>query len=425
MGDYFNLKYNRTTVRAEILAGCSMFISVMYILAVNPAALSSCGMNYYSAFMATVITSSLATLAMSLYAKMPIVLAPGLSMSALFVWMTMNYFDGDYRITLLATYLSGILFVVLMMTGLFRKIDRRIPVCVKYGVITGIGISLIRTSLSGMGFFEHPFRWESVIVLFGLIVIGFLHRKERHGAIFHGTIVTALVGYLLIALTSQGTLVEALRNIFHANDIFDTFHWSGEIFFGDCFHFPSVLVFRESPELIQKLVIAVLGFTFFHFTDAVGTTSSLFVALREKGAMLPEEYKRKAMYVNGVAQIASGLLGTSSATSYAESVVGIAEGAKTGLAGLTVSILFLLSGFLIPRFAMLSDYVTAPAIIAAGVMSLSVLKSFRTWKREEQVIVAGMGLYIGLSFEVALGFAAGMIANLIIQFVRERGFGTK
>ncbi len=409
MRDYFNLSYHKTTYRNEIMAGLSMFISVSYILVVNPTVLSSCGMDYYGVFMATVITSALATLAMALYAKMPFVLAPGLSINAMFVWLTVHAFAGNYRVTLLATYLSGVLFILLMMTGLFSRIDRLIPQCVRYGILMGIGLSLIRTGIGNMHWPQQFLRRETGIVLGGIILILWLEHRKVRGAMFYGMIATALVGYPLVALRGDGSFCENLRQLLITHNIFDSFAWNGEVFFAECFHLPSAQLFVDNPNLLWRLALGVLTLTIFHFTDAVGTTSSLFVMMSDRGAMLPAEYKRKAMYVNGMAEIASGLFGTSSVTSYAESMVGIAEGARTGIAGVTVSVMFIVAGIIVPRTSTIADFVTVPVIIAAGVLSCRILWQLKGHGKREWIVTLGSGLYIGMTFQIAIGFAGGML----------------
>ncbi len=409
MRDFFNLKYHGTTYRNEIMAGLSMFVSVAYILVVNPEVLSQCGMDYYGVFMATVITSAISTIAMAVYAKMPFVVAPALSINAVFVWMTMHYLGGNYQIALMATYLSGVLFIVLMMTGLFRKIDRCVPDCVRYGVLVGIGLSLIRTGIEKVGIFKNFWRLETLIVAVALVLIFWLEYKKVKGAIFYVLILTMLVGYPLVALREGGDFWLHLKQLIISEDVFNDFTWNGEVFFAECFHMPSFQVFVDNPGLFGRMLLTVLTFSILHFADAIGTTSSLFAMMTDRGAMLPAEYKRSAMYVNGIAEITSGLLGTSSATSYAESMVGIAEGARTGVAGLTVGILFLISGFVIPRTSNIADFVTAPAIIAAGLISCRILRNLKNARWIDWAVTIAAGLYIGFTFQVALGFIGGMI----------------
>ena len=408
MKDYFDIKFHKTTYRAEIMAGITMFLSTVYILVVNPTVLQQCGMDYYSVFLATVFTSAISTFVMSVYAKMPILLAPGLSMNVMFVVVTMRYFHGDYKMALLGTYLSGVLFLALVVTGIFREIDNRIPDCVKSGVLAGLGLALMRTGLNSVQFFEKTISKEVLLTIIGIVVMWILRRHHVSGFIIYGMLITAIVGCVGMAILSPDNFVKEISDMI----AYEAFEWKGEQFFRECFHFPSVTTIMRNPEKLLNLLTVTAIFTIYHFADAVGTTSSIYIFMKETGMELPASYREKSMYVNGIAGMVSGLFGTSSATSYAESTVGVAEGAKTGVASLTASILFLLFGFVIRFVNGIPTFITAPTLIVSGVISCMILKHLKEWKWVERVIAVAMTLYIGFTFQIANGVIAGMLVYM-------------
>ncbi len=417
MKDFFDVKYHKTTYLNEIMAGVSMFFSVAYILVVNPSILAQCGMNAGNVFLATAITAAISTFFMAIYGKAPVVLAPGLSLNSLFVWYTMSYFGGDYSVTLLATYLSGVVVIMLVLSGVYRKIDSMIPDLIKYAILAGDGLALARVGLDNAGFFQDPFRLETLYILFGILVIAFLRRKKVRGGILIGMVSTALLGYLVSALVFHRGFGASVSAVFTQSS---TTVIDSESFFADCFRFPSLHRFISDPGLFLQLLGVTLSISIYHFTDAMGTTSSLFAYLDQKGRRLPNAYKTKSMYVNGMAGMISGLFGTSSCTTYAESIVGISEGACTGVASATVAILFLISGFFFPFVGSIASYITAAPLVVVGILSFILLKYTTGMDLFERILMLGIALYIGFTFQIAIGFGVGMVVYYLYHRICKR-----
>ena len=423
--DYFNLKFHNTTVKNEIFAGIAMFMAMSYILVVCPTVLSEAGMSYNGVFLATVCVSGFTTIVSAFYTKLPIALAPGLGITSIFLGLATGEQALHWSVLLLATYTAGIIICGFIRFGVFDKIMEVMEEDFRRMLMSGIGFALFLYGISTTGLIEkkngfYTFGQIQVIPLaictVSIMVMYMAKKWNKRGFILLGLIVAYVlsisVNYYETYRVADVSFGNYLKGIF-------SFSYDVREIENVMLSFPDVIeVFSDSRTIIL-FINAVFVFTMGHFFDAVGTNTSSFDAINSDIDLRMKDTVslKRAITVDGVGNIVSGLIGTPSVTAYGESLVGIVSGGKTGITALTTGCLFLLCFFFSPLFTSMATYVAAPALIYVG---LALLLRYREFDRSRTVLfVFGIGLilYVGTSFHIGNAVLYGLLIYTLIKIV--------
>lgn len=423
--DYFNLKFHNTTVKNEIFAGIAMFMAMSYILVVCPTVLSEAGMNYNGVFLATVCVSGFTTIVSAFYTKLPIALAPGLGITSIFLGLATGEQALHWSVLLLATYTAGIVICGFVRFGVFDKIMEVMEEDFRRILMSGIGFALFLYGISTTGLIEkkngfyilgHIRIIPIAICAVSILVMRMAKKWNKKGFILMGLVVAYVlsisVNYYEVYCRSAISFGEYLKGIF-------SFSYDVREISTVMFAFPDVIeVFSDSRTIIL-FINAVFIFTMGHFFDAVGTNTSSFDAINTDidFRMKDTVSLKRAITVDGVGNIVSGLMGTPSVTAYGESLVGIVSGGKTGITAITTGCLFLLCFFFSPLFTSMATYVAAPALIYVG---LTLLLRYREFDRSRKIpFLFGIGLilYVGISFNIGNAVLYGLLIYTVIKIV--------
>lgn len=397
---YFRLAENQTTVRKEFIGGLTTFVTMAYIVVVNPQILSESGMPIEGVLFATCIASAVATLVMGLYANYPIALAPGMSLNAYFTYSVCLGMHVPWQTALGVIFLSGIFFLFLTVTRVREQIVNGIPECLKFSTAGGIGMFIAFIGLRnaklvvanpatfvGLGTFSNR---DTQLACLGLAIMLILMARKVSGAILIGIFATTLLG----------------------------------IFRGAA-HWPSAIVSLPNPSLTWMkldlrgavhlgLLEIVFVFLFVDLFDNVGT----LVAVCEQGGFVRDgKIPRvgKALVSDAVGTIFGSLTGTSTVTSYIESAAGVAAGARTGLTNVFVAGFFLLATFCSPIAAAIPGFATAPALIVVGALMAESIARVR-WDEFTEAIPAFVTLLATpLTFSIATGLSLGLITYTLVK----------
>ncbi len=366
MDKFFRLEENGTTVKREVIGGITTFLTMAYIIVVNPGILSDAGMPFGALVTATCLTAALATILMGLYANLPLALASGMGLNAYFAYSVCGVKGIDWRVALLAVFIEGIIFIILSVTKVREAVVNAIPKNLKIAVSAGIGLFIAFIGFVNAGLVENndatlvsvgKFTSPTVLIaLFGIIVIVLFEIKKVKGSILWGILASSVAAWIYAIVSPDAA---AALNIFVPSKIFE-FNNINEIFFA----FDTSYLFDMSK--LGTLLGVVVVFLFVDFFDTVGT----LVGVASKADMIDKDGKvknaGKALLVDAVGTTAGAMLGTSTVTTFVESSAGVAEGARTGLASVVTGILFILAMFFAPVFAAIPGCATAPALIVVG-----------------------------------------------------------
>ncbi|MCI7498520.1 MAG: NCS2 family permease, partial [Oscillospiraceae bacterium] len=380
----FKLKQNNTTVKTEIAAGVTTFVTMAYILAVNPNILSAAGMDRTAVLLATCLASFLGTVIMALSANLPFALSAGMGLNAYFAYTVCGAMGYSWQTALLAVFIEGIIFIILSLTKVRESIFDCIPLSLKRAVSIGIGLFIAFIGLQNAGLcvdsatlvslvsFRDNFSTSGICALLaviGLIITAALYIKNVKGSILIGVFGTWLLG-IICQLTGiyvpDGESYFSLLPTFAMTD----FSKLGETF-GQCFK----VDFGETG--IFNFIIVIFSFLFVDLFDTLGT----IIGVSTKANMLDKDGKlpgiKPALMSDAVATSAGAVLGTSTTTTFVESSAGVAAGGRTGLTALTTAVLFLLSMFLAPIFTAIPSFATAPALIIVGFLMFSSITELK------------------------------------------------
>ncbi|MBS5113924.1 MAG: NCS2 family permease [Coprobacillus cateniformis] len=400
----FKLQEKGTTVKTEILAGVTTFLAMAYILAVNPAMLGETGMSVQGVFLATAISSAVATIIMGLIANYPVALSAGMGVNALFTYTICGTMGLSYKGALACVFVSGIIFVVISVTGLRRMIINAIPAQLKLAIGAGIGFFIAFIGLKNAGIIiASPATFVSlgdftqpavILAIFGILVTILLLSRKVPAAVFYGLLVTAVAGIIagLCGIKGMPTLPNAVV--------------SAE------FDFSLVGVFASGmDELLShpSCFVAIFSLLFVDFFDTAGT----LVAVANRANLIDDkgelENVERALLADSVGTVFGSVMGTSTVTSFVESTSGVEVGGRTGLTALTTGILFLLSVFFSPLLAAVTSAVTAPALVVVGILMAQQLKGI-DW---DNFVYAASGfmtvLFMILAYSISDGIAIGFI----------------
>jgi len=411
----WRLENYNTNVKTEILAGITTFITMAYIMFVNPIILKEAGMDAGAVFVATCLSAAIGTFMMAFYANYPFAQAPGMGLNAFFTYtvvLTMGY---TWQEALAAVFFSGIIFILITLFGIREMIVDAIPLSLKYAVSAGIGLFIAFIGLKnsgiivpnqatyiGFGDLTNP---GTLLAIAGLFITGILMSRNVKGSILLGILITTVLGLFtgIVKLPSDFSIIKmppSLAPTFLKLDI------KGLLGIGENIGFIS---------LVTSVLYVVLSFAFVDLFDTIGT----FIGTGSKAGMLDENGKmpnmKKGLMADTIATTIGSLLGTSTVTTYVESAAGIAEGGRTGLTAFVTGILFLVALFFSPIALLVPTEATAPALIIVGVLMMGSIKKISFEDFTEAMPAFLTIIAMPFTFSIANGIAAGLVAYPIVK----------
>lgn len=422
----FHLKENNTTVRTEVIAGITTFMTMAYILAVNPNLLSASGMDATAVLIATCLASFIGTLAMALLANYPFALAPGMGLNAYFAFTVCGTMGYSWKVALVAVFIEGIIFIVLSLTNVREAVFNAIPMSLKKGVGAGIGLFIAFIGLQGahivvdnsstlLSYVDFRENWHTegicaLLALIGLLLTAVLYIKKIKGSILIGILATWILGMLCQAAGIYQVDVETGFYSLYPSLALTDFSKIGETF-GQCF------TADFSGVGVLNFIVVLLSFLFVDMFDTIGT----LIGVSDKAGMLDKDGKlprvKQALLADAIATSAGAVLGTSTTTTFVESSAGVGAGARTGLASVTTGFLFLLAIFFAPVFTAIPGFATAPALIFVGFLMVSAIVKIDFEDMSEAVPAYLCLIAMPLMYSIAEGIAVGVISYVIINLV--------
>lgn len=423
---FFKLKENGTNVRTEVVAGVTTFMTMAYILAVNPSILSASGMDAQAVLIATAIASFIGTICMALLANYPFALAPGLGLNAYFAYTVCGSMGYSWQIALFAVFVEGLIFIVLSLTKVREAIFNAIPLQLKKGVSVGIGLFIAFIGLQNAGIVVnndstlvsivdftadfHTSGISALLAVIGVFIIAVLYVKKVKGAILIGIFATWILG-IICQLTGL-YVVTPDAGYYSLIPAWSSFNLGAiSSIFGQCFKadFSSLRAF--------DFVAIVCAFLFVDIFDTLGT----LIGCATKADMLDKEGKlpriKEALLADAIATTAGAVLGTSTTTTFVESSAGVAEGGRTGLSSVVTGLLFLLAVFLSPIFITIPSFATAPALLFVGFLMISAVTAIDFNDFTEAVPAYLALIAMPLTYSISEGIAAGVISYVVINLI--------
>jgi AGZA family xanthine/uracil permease-like MFS transporter len=401
----FKLKEHKTDMRTEILAGVTTFMTMAYILAVNPGILGIV-MDAGGVFTATALSAAVATLVMALVANLPFALAPGMGLNAFFVFYVCMVMEKSWQFALTAVLLEGIIFIVLSLTDIRSAILNCIPKSIKHAISIGIGLFIAFIGLQGAGIVVNNdatlvglgdvFTATAGVALLGILLTGILVVRKVKGGLLIGILATTLIGIPFGVTDLSMFDASQLFKIPSLSEVAFKFVGFDEIFTMD-------------------MVIVLLTFLFVDMFDTVGT----LIGVSDKAGFLDENGElpnaKKALLADAVGTTVGACLGTSTVTTYVESASGVAEGGKTGMTAFTTAILFILALFFAPVFLLVPAAATAPALFIVGLFMMSPITKI-DWDDYSEALAAFVTLIMmPLTYSISHGIALGVITYTIVK----------
>lgn len=422
----FKLKANNTTVRTEVIAGITTFMTMAYILAVNPSILSASGMDKNAILMATALSAFIGTIAMAFLANYPFALAPGLGLNAYFAYTVCGSMGYSWHVALLAVFIEGLIFIVLSLTNVREAIFNAIPLTLKKGVSVGIGLFVAFIGLQGAYLvtnsdatlvtvidFTADFHTSgicAILAVIGTLLIAVLYVKKIKGSILIGIFATWILG-IICQLTGLYT-IDAEAGFYSLLPSWSSFDLTAiGSTFGQCFHVDFSVI------KIVDMIVIVFAFLFVDMFDTLGT----LIGVANKANMLDKDGRlpriKQALLADAVATSVGAVLGTSTTTTFVESSAGVSEGGRTGLSSVVTGILFLLAVFLSPIFIAIPGFATAPALIFVGFLMVSAVVEINFKDMTEAIPAYLCLLAMPLMYSISEGIAVGVISYVVINLV--------
>lgn len=398
----FKLKKHDTNIKTEIMAGITTFMTMSYILAVNPQILSESGMDYGAVFSATILASIIAMLLMGFYANLPFGLSAGMGLNAFFTYTVVMKMGHPWQFALTAVFFEGILFMVLSLFGVREAIFNSIPSTLKKAVSVGIGLFIAEIGLLNAGIIEKAepalslgniSSKESIVFFFALIVMVVLTTRKVKGALLWGILVSTILSLILgVTGLPEGSLVSLPPSI-------------------------SPIAFKLDFSNVFSLEMFSVLFSFL-FVDLFDTLGTL-TGVATKAKMLDEngnlENASKALLADAVGTTCGALLGTSTVTTFVESSAGVAEGGRTGLTALACAGCFAIAAFFFPVFSLIPSQATSAALVVVGLFMLSTVVEINFGDITESFPAFMTILMMPLAYSIAEGIAFGMISFVLIK----------
>lgn len=400
---YFKLKENGTNVRTEVIAGITTFLTMAYILAVNPGILSATGMDANALFTTTALAAVVGTLVMALWAKLPFALAPGMGLNAFFAFSVVLGMGYSWQFALTAVLIEGIIFILMTIFNIREAIVDAIPKSIQTAISAGIGLFIAFIGLQNAGIIVNNdatlvhlgdiTSGSALLALIGLVITSVLIIKKVKGDLLIGIIVTALIGIPMGITQMKGfaSLPPSIEPIFFK------------------FDFSQVFTF--------DMMIVVFTFLFVDIFDTLGT----LVGVSRKANMLDKDGKvpnvKKAFMADAVGTTVGAMLGTSTVTTYVESAAGVSEGGRTGLTALVTALCFVAALFFAPLFIAIPGAATAPALILVGLFMLSPIKELDLSDYSESIPAFITILAMPLAYSIAEGITLGALSYVLINML--------
>ncbi|HHV56930.1 MAG TPA: NCS2 family permease [Firmicutes bacterium] len=405
---YFHLTENGTTARTEILAGLTTFVTMAYIILVNPIVLKAGGLDPGAVFMATCFAAAASTLFMGLYANYPFALAPGMGLNAFFAYVMVGAMKLDPYTALGAVFLSGIIAVIVTLTGLRELLIRAIPLPLKHAVGAGIGLFIAfiglknaglivpdQATIVALGNLSDP---KTLLAVIGLILTGTLVARRVKGGMLLGILLTTLIGVPLGVTKLPASVISPPPSMaagFLKLNVLGALKWS--------------------------LFPTIFSLFFADLFDTIGT----FVGVASRTGMIDEQgnLKRgnKALFADSIGTVVGALLGTSNTTTYVESAAGVSVGGRTGLTAVVVAILFVLSIVFSPVALAVPGEATAPALVIVGIFMAASLTEIKFGDFLEAFPAFLTVILMPLTFSISLGLSLGFIAYALVMLLSGKG----
>jgi AGZA family xanthine/uracil permease-like MFS transporter len=399
----FHLRENHSNVRSEIIGGLTTFMTMAYILAVNPQILSDAGMDKGSVFTATILSSAIAMVLMSFIANLPIALAPGMGLNAFFTYTVVNALGYSWQMALTAVFIEGILFIIMSLFNIREEIIKSIPVNLKYAISVGIGLFIALIGLKNAGFIisdpdtllkigntKDP---QVLLSMAGIIIIGVMLIFRIKGALILGILIITVIGIPLgITHIPEKNLLSIPPSLK-----------------------PTFLSFDFSLFTRPDIITIVFTFLFVDIFDTVGT----LVGVCSKAKMLDEKGNipraKQALLSDAIGTTVGAIFGTSTVTSYIESAAGISAGSRTGLSTLIVALLFILALFLYPLFGMIPGAATAPVLVIVGLFMISPIQNINLEDYYEAIPVFLTIIIMPLTLSISEGIIFGILSYVTLK----------
>lgn len=425
---FFKLKENRTDVKTEIMAGITTFMTMAYILAVNPSILSAAGMDANAVLIATALAAFVGTAMMALFANYPFALAPGMGLNAYFAYTVVLNMGYSWQIALMAVFVEGLVFIVLSLTNVREAIFNAIPMTLKSAVSVGIGLfiafiglqnakivvnsdSTLLTYQTFKGDTFHSIGIGAILALIGVLVTAILLVRKIKGGILLGIIITWVLG-ILCELTGiyvpnpDAGMYSVIPSAIVSFDFSSFGHTFGQVFKADF-----------SNIRILDFVVVMFAFLFVDLFDTLGT----LIGVASKADMLDKDGKlpriKGALMADAVATSVGAIFGTSTTTTYVESASGVTEGGRTGLTAITTGILFLLALIFSPLFLTIPSFATAPALIIVGFYMMGAVVKINFDDMSEAIPAFLCILAMPLAYSISEGIAIGVISWTLLNLL--------
>ena len=392
----FKLSEHKTTVKTEVMAGITTFMTMAYILAVNPSVLGSTGMDTTAVLLATALASCLGTLCMAFMANLPFALSAGMGLNAFMAYTVVAGYGYSWQVALLAVFIEGLIFIVLSLTNIREAIFNAIPLTLKKGVSVGIGLFIAFIGL---------------LTLIGLFFTAVFYTRKMKGAILYGILLTWILGMICQVTGLYVPTPDAgFYSLFPSWGMTD-FSRLG-LTFGQCFNVDF------SAVGIVNFIVVIFSFLFVDIFDTLGT----LIGVATKAKMLDKDGKlpgiKPALMADSIATSAGAILGTSTTTTFVESASGVAVGGRTGLTALVTGILFLVSTLFAPIFTAIPSFATAPALIMVGFLMVGTVTEINfdldnlTESIPAYLAIIAMPLFYSISEGISLGVISYVLLNV-------------
>ena len=426
MEKLFHLKENHTDVKTEVMDGITTFMTMAYILAVNPSILGSTGMDSTAVLLATALASFLGTLCMGLMANLPFALSAGMGLNAYMAYTVVAGYGYSWQVALLAVFIEGLIFIVLSLTNVREAIFNAIPLTLKRGVSVGIGLFIAFIGLQNAGLcvdsatlvtitsFTDNFHTAGIcalLTLVGLFFTAVFYARKMKGAILYGIILTWVLGIIceltgIYVPNAEAGMYSVIPTAFVSFDFSSLGNTFGQVFNLDFTNFN-----------IGNFIVVMFAFLFVDLFDTLGT----LIGVASKADMLDEEGKlpriKGALLADAIATSAGAVLGTSTTTTYVESASGVTEGGRTGLTAATTAVLFLLASIFSPLFLTIPSFATAPALIVVGFYMMGAVAKINFDDMTDAIPAFLTILVMPLAYSISEGIAIGVVSWTLINLL--------